>query len=90
LGAILIAILGFWIWNRGGESLSLHELATPERRALYERTLQTLQSPACDPKHGARGLHNYCRQQAEFIVEFPECDQGCADLAKRFLLNPEK
>jgi hypothetical protein len=52
--------------------------------------LQTLQSAACDPKLGARGLHNYCRQQAEFIVEFPECDQGCSELAKRLLLNPEK
>gem|GEM_PF-4262184 len=26
----------------------------------------------------------------EFIVEFPECDQGCSELTKRSLLNPEK
>ena len=90
LGVVLIATLAFWIWNRGVESRSLHELAAPERQALYGRTLQTLQSSACDPKHGARGLHDYCRRQAEFIVEFPECDQGCSELAKRFLLKPEK
>src|SRR5450631_3445375 len=26
---------------------------------------------------------------SEFIVEFPECDQGCSELAQRSLLNPE-
>jgi cytochrome b pre-mRNA-processing protein 3 len=90
LGAILIAVSAFWIWNRGVESRSLNELAVPERHALYQRTLQTLQSSACDPNHGAHGLHDYCRRQAEFIVEFPECDASCSALAKRLLLNPEK
>jgi hypothetical protein len=27
---------------------------------------------------------------AEFIVEFPECDQGRSELARRLLLNPEQ
>jgi hypothetical protein len=56
-----------------------------ERHALYERTLQTLQSPSCDPARN--GLKDYCRQQAEFIIKFPECDAACGELAKRFLLG---
>jgi hypothetical protein len=32
----------------------------------------------------------YCRQQADFIKRFPECDRECRDLAARFAPQPSR
>lgn len=79
----------FWIWSPGPESRAIRDLPEPERHVLYERTLATLHSP-CDPAHGSDGLKDYCREQAEFIVQFPECDVACASLARRYLASPAR
>jgi hypothetical protein len=82
-GALLVAGLAGWWANRRAETRALLSLPAVERRALYERTLETLQSEACDAREGASGLREYCREQAEFIVRFPECDRACSELVKR-------
>jgi hypothetical protein len=77
--------VGMTLWFRAatGPRRAVMELPLTERRALYERTLQTLRA-SCDAKRGDDGLSDYCRQQADFILLFPECDAVCVAGAERF------
>lgn len=66
----------------------ISDLPEPERRALYERTRETLRSP-CSQARGPE-VAEYCRQQADFIKRFPECDSECRELAARFAPQPSR
>lgn len=66
----------------------LSELPPSERRALYERTLETLRT-TCSQARGPE-LADYCRQQADFVKRFPECDSECRELAARFAPRPSR
>jgi len=78
-----------WIWFRGAETRAVRHLPLDERRALYERTVSTLRNP-CGLESRPAGLDAFCRAQAEFALEFPECDASCEATAKRFLASPVK
>lgn len=81
IAAIVIAVLALWLTDRTDERRAIEQLSGQERRALYERTLHTLRS-SCDPKTLPEGLDDFCQEQAEFVVQFPECDAVCRSLAK--------
>jgi cytochrome b pre-mRNA-processing protein 3 len=77
LMALAVAVLGsvaFWAWSEGDERRALGRLPEAERRALYVRTLQSLEQLCTAPREGLRG---YCQSQADFLAEFPECDSEC-------------
>lgn len=59
----------------------LSDLPPSERRALFERTLETLRT-TCGQARGPE-VSDYCREQADFITHFPECDGACRELAAR-------
>lgn len=59
-----------------------------ERRALYERTLETLRVSCADAAKPA--FVNYCRQQADFIRRFPECNVECREVADHFATGPSR
>ncbi len=86
LGLFLVAL---WVWNKGMEQRAIRHLPEQERRALYDRTLRTLQAP-CGSGERLPGLEAFCREQAAFIVEFPECDAECAALARGQTSRPTK
>jgi hypothetical protein len=52
------------------------------RQALLERTLENL-GTVCEAR--TDGLRDWCRGQAELVVEIPECDSGCKVVAARQL-----
>jgi hypothetical protein len=89
--AIAIACLVVVVWLRGPdqESVAIRSLPEHERRALYDRTLGTLES-SCSPSRRRKGLDDFCRTQAEFVVKFPECDARCASLAAKFRSTPTR
>ena len=70
-----------WLWNPDAERDAIVKLPEPERRALYERTLRTLET-TCRSNGRASGLADFCRGQAEFILRFRECDAACASVAE--------
>jgi hypothetical protein len=75
-----IALVAFWFWNQGSEWRAIRKLPAEQQQELYQRTIQNLQH-LCK-EQGAGDLSSYCRQQAEFILQFPACDEACAALAK--------
>ena len=89
LAAVALLAFGAWVWNRSAEERAVRHLPAEERRTLYDRTLRTLQDP-CLPSKRASGLDAFCREQAEFIMEFPECDAVCVALARRYIAVPSR
>ena len=85
---VALLLLGIWAWHLGAQSRALRHLPAEERRVLFERTLHTLQAP-CTPEK-RNGLDDFCREQAEFVLQFPECDKACAVLARQYLNAPAK
>jgi hypothetical protein len=86
LGLVAAVALAVLMHTRLDRELS--DLSEPERRALYERTRETLRS-SCVQAQGPE-VTEYCRQQADFIKHFPECDRECRDLAARFAPRPSR
>jgi cytochrome b pre-mRNA-processing protein 3 len=85
--ALGLALAIAWYADLGLDR-ELSSLPVPERKALYERTRQTLLT-VCSQPHGAE-LEDHCREQAHFILRFPECDRACRELAERFAPNPTR
>lgn len=83
LSAVTIA------WQRRDER-ALRDLPEAERRALYERTLQTLRGPCAPPEAPEGALLDHCRHEADLLRRFPECDATCDGLAARFLEQPSR
>jgi hypothetical protein len=81
-----IAVL-LWAWRQGSERRAVQGLPEADRAALYRRTLDTL-TTTCRPG-ASEGLHDFCRDQAELLLGFPECDEACRALARRFV-NPTR
>jgi hypothetical protein len=90
IGIVIAATVTIlWLWNSDAERKAILNLPPSERRALYERTLRTLET-TCNPQGRARGLDDFCRNQAEFIVRFPECDAACASVAEPHRSAPSR
>lgn len=90
LGIIVAAtVTSLWLWNPDAERKAILKLPEPERRALYERTLRTLET-TCRPDKRAKGLEDFCREQSEFILRFPECDAACSSAAEPYRREPTR
>jgi hypothetical protein len=87
IGASTVTIL--WLWNPDAEQKAILNLPQSERRALYERTLRTLET-TCRLEGREGGLEGFCRRQAEFILRFPECDASCASAAAPYRIAPSR
>jgi hypothetical protein len=82
--AILLALataIATWFWLEGAEERALGELPLRDRRDIYARELANLRALCAPPANS--DLSERCRQQAEFVLEFPECDSACQELAGR-------
>jgi hypothetical protein len=89
VGALAIVLgVGLWVWTQGSEGRAIQRLDPVQRHALYVSTLQALES-TCQTERDT-GLRAYCRQQAEFIRKFPECDEHCREVARIQLAEPAR
>jgi hypothetical protein len=87
LGASLLvlaaaAAVALWTWRQGAEGRAIQALPAGDRQLVYDRTMQNLHALCTDQK---RSLRVYCRREAAFALNFPECDASCRELAGRIL-----
>jgi hypothetical protein len=80
---LVVGLISYWVWSLGEEQRAIRDMPITERRAFYHRTLQNLTS-LCMGSEAAQ-LVIFCREEAERILLFPECDHQCQDLAMRKL-----
>jgi len=79
----VLALFGVARFYQADADREVRELPEPESRALYERTLETLRT-SCMHVTGPN-LSEYCRQQADIIRRFPQCDRACRETADQFV-----
>jgi len=79
LAAFVLAAVAIWIWSQGAERRGFRGLPADERKAVYLRTLENLQTVCASPD---LALEEYCREQARVLLAFPECDASCREIAR--------
>ena len=85
IGLVLLGIAAailLLMWSEGSEQRAFRDMPPSERQALLSRTLENLKSVCTAPEDAMRG---FCGDQARLVLEFPECDDACQNLARRQL-----
>ena len=75
----VLAVAAWWIWSLGAEQRAIRSLPRDERAALYQRTLENVQT-ICASSDLALGP--YCAEQSRILLLFAECDADCRELAR--------
>jgi len=78
IAVVLGLLLGMLYWFADPRRREAHEMPAAERRELYLHVIHGMEAfcraEATAPDH-------WCRSQAELLVDLPECDQPCRNLA---------
>ena len=74
-------VAGAWLWSVAGRLPKVSHLSPESRKALYARTLSDLE--LCNGSEG-RLVEAHCDHQAEFILNFEECDDACKALSAKW------
>jgi hypothetical protein len=84
----VLLVLAAWglLSDRKGRELA--GLPPPTRLELYERTMANLTSICAGTD--SRRLEDFCREQAELALRFPECDATCERQVRAILLQPTR
>jgi hypothetical protein len=80
LGFVLLPITFVLLcgWFLGAQRRALAALPAAQREVAYAKTLSAFEAMCVSP---AIGLEAQCRTQARFLLDFPECDEHCRQLA---------
>jgi hypothetical protein len=83
--ALLIAVMVGAIARKRDEVRAVSTIPSNDRTHLYERLLENLRfCQANQVEHFER----FCSAEAEFVTTFPECDDACQELARRYVSHP--
>jgi cytochrome b pre-mRNA-processing protein 3 len=83
VGAVLLGLLGLWLWMRGSEGGALRALSPAQRQALYQETWRDQRARCLGPERS--DTPGQCQHRAEFLLRFPQCDVACrTELAPSF------
>ena len=87
-GLLALGIAGTTFWNHRQARQELLRMRSAERHVLYEHVLGTLIEVCA--RGNAQNLTEYCGAQARYVALFPECDESCHHLSRRFSPLPTK
>jgi hypothetical protein len=82
LGLTGLALALYWLWSATGEWRAVRQIPPEERAALQQGALEALRTVCA---RGDPALDDYCRAQARLLLDLPECDAACRELAARRL-----
>jgi len=92
VAAVVLAIIGVlvaWFWTSDEERRALQEMPAEQRRALYDDSLKAARA-MCRSAESAPPLAQHCRESAELLTAFPECDAECIDFVRRARPQPAR
>jgi hypothetical protein len=79
----MLAAIAVVIWHLGAERRAIQSLPQAERQAAYARTFESFRS-LCGTDR-ADSLREHCHEQAQLLLDFPECDSFCEFVISREL-----
>jgi hypothetical protein len=68
-------------WQSATEQRAVHRLSTSDRAEVFRREFDAFHT-LCGQGPRRDALQTRCKEKAEFILEFPECDPSCRELAR--------
>lgn len=87
VAAIVVAL---WMsWNHGSESRALERMSPDTRVQLYRETLAATRT-LCEAARTDDTLRDRCSSSAEFLLDFPECDDACHTFASPLVIEHAK
>ena len=85
---VLLLLVGTYLWSYFATASPVRGLPETQRKLLFERTQATMRD-ICQPKV-TEPLRAFCRQQAELLLQFRECEADCQRLATTHLSHPTR
>jgi hypothetical protein len=85
--ALLIAVMVGAIARKRAEVRAVSTIPFDDRTHLYQRLLENLRFCKANP---VEHFERFCSAEAEFVATFPECDDSCQELARRFISRPTR
>ncbi|HTO09380.1 MAG TPA: hypothetical protein VMR86_20170 [Myxococcota bacterium] len=79
--ALVLAAGAMVLWQLA----SRREAPDAHRAGMYQKTLASVRESCVPPKPN---VESYCRDQAAFLLTFPECDADCVALARSIRHEP--
>ncbi len=76
VGVVALASLGVWLWVQNSEGGAVRAMAPAQREALFKETWKDHRM-RCPRTAEAADTPERCRQRAEFLLLFPQCDEAC-------------
>jgi hypothetical protein len=86
---LVLALAVAFVWNLGAERRAVEGLDPAQRRAVYEQAFGEFQR-LCGAGPRDDALEKRCVAQVEFILQFPECDARCQEIARLHAPRPTK
>jgi cytochrome b pre-mRNA-processing protein 3 len=81
IGAVFLVTVGVFLWVQGTEGGGLRAMSPAQREAFYQEAWRA-QRAKCLTPDGPRDSESRCRQRAQYLLQFPQCDEACrAELA---------
>ena len=77
LGVVLLLLGTVWLYLQGGENRALNAMSPAQRAAFYKETWDEVRLVCLTDAGVKRGFEKRCQQHADFLTQFPECDEAC-------------
>ena len=77
--AVSLAIVAGSMWSSGREREALLQMSPEARARVYEGAISTL-AQMCPERKMDIEVPERCRRDAQFLSQFPECDDECRRL----------
>ncbi|HZR84431.1 MAG TPA: hypothetical protein VFD92_25255 [Candidatus Binatia bacterium] len=84
----LIALVGWIAWSVSEERRAIAHMPPEQRRVIYDHTMDTIRSMCADRSDAA--IRQRCREQAQFLLAFPECDADCEQALEPLFQHPTR
>ncbi len=84
LALFALLVVAYFVWSPGAERRAVMSLPEQQRREAFVREYGVLRD-VCGRGPRDDALTERCRAQAEFVLDFPECDADCQSLASSHL-----
>lgn len=87
--AFAVALAATRLVGDGAETRAVERMPDAQRRALYEQSFRSTQS-LCAQAETDVALADRCVGAAQFLLAFPECDDGCRAFAGAHRQGPTR
>jgi hypothetical protein len=76
LGLVVVVCGVTWVWVHGSEGGAVRAMSRAQQEAFYKEAWAD-QRRHCLGGEGPAEPASSCRKRAEFLLQFPQCDEAC-------------